>query len=202
MSVRASSVSLPVLPLFDGAVRRGVGLGNGHVDFSGWVLAVTRPGAARMPNGIECELDLPAGIPVWLGGGRLEAAGFSVLAGPGWNPVPVPAHRLSAVPRLVPDPVRLAGRGGGLTPAGDDLLAGYAAALTLYHGRRLEAEAIAGAASARTNSLSATLLRHAARGELPEPAHALLERGDPGPLHRFGHSSGRALMVGLALGCG
>ena len=155
-----------------------------------------------MPNGVECELRVGLGALAWIGDGRLESAGFQVLPGPGWDPVPKPTFRLSVKPGFVPDPRQLAGRGGGLTPAGDDLLAGYAAALTLFHGRRAEAELIAVVAAARTTSLSGTLLRHAARGELPEPAHALLERGDPEPLRHFGHSSGRALMVGLALGCG
>jgi hypothetical protein len=95
----------------------------------------------------------------------------------------------------------LAGRGRGLTPSGDDLLCGYASGLVLWHGRTEQAARIAEAAAARTSLLSATLLRCAARGELPEPAHALLARGDPAPLRRFGHTSGSALLVGLALAC-
>src|SRR5437588_64061 len=117
------------------------------------------------------------------------------------DPIPTARVRLAIEPRFQPDPERLAGRGGGLTPAGDDLLAGYAAGLVLFHGDRRAAHAIALAAAPRTTALSATLLRHAARGELPEPAHALLEHGDPNPLRTFGHSSGRALLVGLALAC-
>jgi hypothetical protein len=109
--------------------------------------------------------------------------------------------RLRADPPLAVDPRALAGRGGGLTPYGDDVLAGYAAGLVLWRGAREAARAIVDAAAPRTTLLAATLLRHAARGELPEPAHALLERADPEPLCRFGHSSGRGLLLGLALAC-
>ena len=199
--MRALSVSVPVLPLLSGSVRRGVGMGQGYIDFGGHVVALTRPGRPRMPNGIECDLWVEAGDLVWLGAGRLESAAGCVLPGPAWDPVPAPRFRLAIERRFVPDPLRLAGRGGGLTPSGDDLLAGYAAGLVLFHGRSSEAVAIVRAATPRTTSLSATLLRHASRGELPEPAHSLLELGDAGPLRGFGHSSGCALLVGLALAC-
>lgn len=197
----AESVSLGVAPLFGGPLRRGRGLGAGYLDFDGFVLALTPPGRPRMPNGVECDLRVEAGQPAWLGEGVLEAGGRSVLPGTAWNPVPEPRFRLAVHRRFVPDPLRLAGRGGGLTPSGDDVLAGYAAGLVLWHGRRAEAAAIAELAAARTTRLSATLLRLAAEGALPEPAHRLLEDGDPEPLRGFGHSSGRALLVGLALAC-
>jgi hypothetical protein len=194
-------VSLPLLALFDGRRRRGLGLGAGYIDFEGEVIALTRPGRPRMPNGVECDLEVAAGVPAWIGEGRLEAGGASVLPGPPWDPIPSPRARLSISPRFVPEPWRLAGKGGGLTPAGDDLLAGYAAGLVLFHGLHERALEIALEAGPRTTALSATLLRHAARGELPEPAHAFLEYGDPRALCGFGHSSGRALLVGLALAC-
>jgi hypothetical protein len=81
------------------------------------------------------------------------------------------------------------------------VLAGYAAGLFLWRGARVQAQAIADAAAPRTTLLAATLLRHGAHGELPGPAHALLERGDSEPLCRFGHASGRGLLLGLALAC-
>lgn len=184
-----------------GPLRLGRGLGLGYCEFDGYVLALTTPGKPRMPNGLECDLDVPAGAPVWIGGGRLQAAGRSVLPGPDWEPVPVPRYLVRLDATFEQDLETLAGRGAGLTPAGDDVLAGYAAALTLYQGRGDEARQLAERAGGRTTSLSATLLQHAACGELPEPAHHLLERGDPEPLRSFGHSSGRCLMLGLALGC-
>jgi hypothetical protein len=176
-------------------------LGLGYCDFDGYVVAVTPSGVPRLPNGLECDLPLASGATAWIGEGRLESGGRSVLPGPTWDPVPLPRYRLELSSDFVPDPVLLAGRGGGLTPAGDDILAGYAAGLTLFQGRAAEARELAFVAAARTTSLSATLLQHAAEGELPEPAHALLERGDPEPLRRFGHSSGRCLLLGLALAC-
>jgi len=199
--VRARSVSASVLPLFEGPTRRGLGLGGGHIAFDGFALSLTRPGHPRMPNGVESDLVAERGQLCWLSDERLEAGGRVVLPGPAWDPVPTPRVHLLVDPRFSPRADQLAGRGGGLTPSGDDLLCGYAAGLVLWHGRSAEAAAIAGTAAALTTLLSGTLLRHAARGELPEPAHALLERGDPEPLRSFGHSSGRAILLGLALAC-
>lgn len=202
IACRARSVSSAVLPLLRGPIRDGIGLGLGYVDFDGYVLAVTRPGGPRMPNGIECELAVAAGQHCRIGEGWLVVGPKGVLAGDVWDAVPVAKvmPRVEPGDLFEPDVERLAGRGEGLTPEGDDLLAGYAAAIFLFHGRALEAAALAEAAAPRTTRLSATLLRHAAVGELPEPAHALLERGDAGPLLRFGHTSGRCLMRGLAAG--
>jgi hypothetical protein len=47
--------------------------------------------------------------------------------------------------------------------------------------------------------LSATLLRLAANGHLPEAAHRLLEDGDPEPLLSWGATSGSGLLAGLGL---
>ena len=178
-------------------------MGHGYVSLGDQVLALSPPGLSRMPNGVECELTVPARRPVLVGEGRVEAGGdvLRVSDGERWDPVPRPRVRMWARHPLRPDPALLAGQGPGLTPGGDDLLVGYAAGLVLWHDRRSEAEAIAVVAAPRTTLLAATLLRHAARGELPEAAHALLERGDPEPLRRFGRSSGRLLMLGLALAC-
>ncbi len=201
MTVRARSVSLAIMPLFGGARRDGVGMGHGYVDLGDRVIAITRPGAPRMPNGIECEVDVARGELCGIRGGALAVRDVLVVPGPIWDPVPEPRVILHPSSRFVPDPLVLAGRGDGLTPAGDDLLAGYAAGLVLFQGRQSEAHALAETAAIRTTALSATLLRHAARGEVPEPVHALLEEGDPCPLLAFGHTSGRCLMFGLALAC-
>jgi len=197
----ARSVSRSVRPLLEGPVRHGVGLGRGYVAVGDYCLALVPPGLPRMPNGIVCDLVVAVGEPVRVGAGRVSTASASTALGPDWDPVPVPRIQLMIANRFTPDPVALAGRGDGLTPAGDDLLVGYAAGLVLFHGRRDRATAIAEAAAPRTTLLSATLLRHAAVGELPEPAHAFLEGGDPQPMLRFGHSSGRAMLMGLALAC-
>lgn len=197
----ARSVSVSLRPMLEGPVRHGIALGRGYVAVGGYCIALVPPGLPRMPNGIECELPLEPGAPVQVGGGCISAAGVCVVPGADWDPVPVPNIRLSTEHRFVPDPMTLAGRGDGLTPAGDDLLVGYVAGLVLFHGSCEAAAAIADVAAPRTTVLSAALLRHAANGELPEPAHTLLTVGDPRPLLRFGNSSGRAMMHGLALAC-
>lgn len=121
------------------------------------------------------------------------------------------------------DTVRsLVGLGAGLTPAGDDLLAGAMAGLVvfgaaldrpdvrslgLYLGRE-----VAGHAAA-TTPLAADLAQHAARGALIQPAAELClaladERPDAGGavrtaidrLLRVGHTSGRDLAEGLVMG--
>jgi hypothetical protein len=101
---------------------------------------------------------------------------------------------------------RLAGRGEGLTPAGDDVLAGYAAWRWAQNVPvALSAEACA--------PLGREYLRCAERGELPEPAARVLEAiraGDPQAAARrarglaeWGASSGAALLWGIAAGaCG
>ncbi len=112
----------------------------------------------------------------------------------------------------------LLGNGPGLTPEGDDYLAGALAAT------RLLAEALgferpqgllagvsvplAKLAEARTTTFSASLIRCALRGQVAEPAGALLRaltgRGDVAGSHlaliRVGHTSGPALAAGIALG--
>ena len=195
----AASQTPAVRRLLEGPLSSGVALGHGHVDFGGYVVSVTPPGRPRMPNGLECAFQLQAGDQVLIGEGLMRAAGQAVRVGPDWDPRPSIEGVVAGSPGPAPDPMRLAGRGPGLTPDGDDLIAGYAAGLTLLHDLEEEATALAEAAARRTTSLSATLLRHAARGELPEPAHAYLEHGSESELRGWGHSSGRMLLRGLRL---
>ncbi len=198
-TVRARSVSFAILPLFDAPRRDGVGMGQGYVQLGDHIIAITRPGAPRMPNGIECDIGVARGEPCAIRGGALLVRDVAVFPGPIWDPVPEPRIVPRTDSTFVPDPLVLAGRGEGLTPAGDDVLAGYAAGLVLFQRRPRDARAMVEIAATRTTALSATLLRHAARGEMPEPVHALLEDGDPLPLLAFGHTSGRSLLFGLAL---
>lgn len=105
----------------------------------------------------------------------------------------------------------LLGRGPGLTPEGDDLLAGFtAAAVTLGPGdwaRRCVAGVLGQRPRERTTALSATLLELAARGEVVEPARPLLDLGTDEAawrralrrLLRVGHSTGRAYALGIGL---
>ncbi len=102
---------------------------------------------------------------------------------------------------------RLIGRGGGLTPEGDDLVAGVAAVVAVAGWDEALREAwlaalIGGDLRRRTTSLSATLLELAARGMGPEPLQAWLA-GDASALARLeaiGHSTGRAIARGARAG--
>lgn len=110
----------------------------------------------------------------------------------------------------------LIGRGAGLTPAGDDVLAGVLAAGGVLAGA-LGADATAAAladlgryttprAATRTTALSVALLRHACRGEMAAPAAAVVRAvaagsDTAGPVARLltvGHSSGHDLALGIA----
>ncbi|GAC1567811.1 MAG: hypothetical protein NVS3B14_15000 [Ktedonobacteraceae bacterium] len=76
----------------------------------------------------------------------------------------------------------MAGLGPGLTPSGDDALAGFVAVMALLGPqpgvdaapREQIASIIASTAQTRTTRLSAALLTHAARGEVAEHVGALL----------------------------
>ncbi|HSR82809.1 MAG TPA: DUF2877 domain-containing protein [Streptosporangiaceae bacterium] len=107
--------------------------------------------------------------------------------------------------RLLTEPAAavaaLLGRGPGLTPAGDDALAGFLlGARAVGLDATGAAAAVATMASARTTALSAALLWHAARGECIDEVAAVVAKPS-GPvmrrLLRIGHSSGAALATGL-----
>lgn len=112
----------------------------------------------------------------------------------------------------------LLGRGPGLTPAGDDVLAGLVAGVSclaaalpapgttaLRHQVGRLGRAIAAEAVDRTTPVSAALLHHAADGEVAAPAAALLRaltgHGDPAIATRgllaVGATSGRDLTAGI-----
>lgn len=123
--------------------------------------------------------------------------------------LPVPPARLRAgiaafAAARIDDAVRLlAGVGDGLTPAGDDVLAGYAAA------RALPLSALA---AGRSSPLGLAYLRSAERGELPDVGARLLcaiRRGSPAlardavaGLTKWGRSSGLALGWGVTAALG
>jgi Protein of unknown function (DUF2877) len=102
----------------------------------------------------------------------------------------------------------LLGRGPGLTPSGDDVLAGLllgaAAFGTPQDGL---AEAIDADADARTTALSARLLRHAIHGDcVPELSTLIAALPDSyaveaatAALLRVGHTSGAALARGVVM---
>jgi hypothetical protein len=88
---------------------------------------------------------------------------------------------------------RLAGRGIGLTPTGDDVLTGVLYGLWVWGPDRELLQAIAESAAPYTTTLSGAFLRAAAAGEASYPWHRLA-RGDgnaAGAIVATGHSSGR-----------
>jgi len=101
----------------------------------------------------------------------------------------------------------LLGRGPGLTPLGDDVLAGWLVGRYAqgHRGGRVAA-AVLSDAHARTTTVSAVLLAHAVRGEaipaLCDHVAALGGLGGPASLtvlRAVGHTSGTGLALGVAL---
>jgi hypothetical protein len=186
----------------------GRGRAAAYGDDDGFVAVLTLEPPV-LPNGVQVR--------------RLPSVGDVVVArGRIWDPtlrvVAVelvadgPEDLVEAVVSRDPDRAalvgrRLIGRGGGLTPEGDDLIAGVAAvvASSPWPGALREAwlGALIGAdLRARTTALSATLLELAVRGMGPRPLQELVG-GDPRALDRLlalGHSTGRAIARGAAVG--
>jgi hypothetical protein len=114
-------------------------------------------------------------------------------------PAPLPADLVGTAP------ADLLGLGPGLTPAGDDVLAGML--VTPNQPRPPELLAVVRAAATRTTTLSATLLRHASLGYAVPPLVRLLDAmSDPtttdlgravDELLAVGHTSGAALAHGV-----
>lgn len=197
--MRALSIAPLAAKLLTGQQMTGVGLGHGYILFGNQVLALTPPGRPRMPNGIETDVVVAEGEAAVVGDGALRTATAKVEGGPLWNPRPLPRVTLSLRPQPQLQLDRLAGRGPGLTPLGDDIVIGYVAAAALNGASRPYVAALGAHTARRTTMLSATLLRLAAVGALPEAAHCLLLDGDPEPLLGFGASSGTGIAFGLAL---
>lgn len=135
-------------------------------------------------------------------------AGDCALAPPGGAPAACLASGLRALARgrVVEGVRQLAGHGDGLTPSGDDALAGYAACRHAA-GRPV---AISPLAEGRSSPLGLAYLRCAERGELPEAGVALLAAMHAGDraaasaaalsLRTWGASSGTAMLWGITAG--
>jgi hypothetical protein len=208
-----------------GVFRRAV-----YVRFGSRLLAICQADVASGPLHLRLSA-LPAvalGGRVVFEGGRLEAGSVTVEVAPDhrWDPAPVAAEALRHLARGAPDPdlgkflplvarrdlaglARLVGgRGPGLTPAGDDLLAGVLVIDALLHldhaGPRRAA-----VAAVITTDVAAAFLRWAAVGQCIQPFHRVvsaLAEGRPAreaearaELRATGASSGDALLQGLDL---
>ena len=108
-------------------------------------------------------------------------------------------------------PQTLIGRGEGLTPAGDDVLAGLLAAPMLVAPTRLSNRALASEIRLRlraTNEISAEMLNDAMEGLFIEPVVSLLSaiygNGDLQEavrnLYAVGATSGAAMFMGVLAG--
>lgn len=202
------------------------------------VLAVLTADAVRLPCALvlgTSRADLPLTSlrprgPVTVGSGRLAWTStdgpVAVAVAREWAPprprpvVPRPdlvaslSARVAALdcgvdasPLVVDD---LLGRGPGLTPSGDDVLAGYLLAAGAFgvDARPVRAVVLSRASTA-TTALSARLLHHAVRGEgiaeVVDLVHALGGGELKQTLARLlqvGHTSGAALATGVALAAG
>ncbi len=188
------------------------------------VLTVTAPTAVRLPASVVTGR-LPGPGPLLLDGdGILSEGGSTWQVTRWWKP---PRPRGLTGPRCVEhhvcfpagfpvppttydglDPAMLLGAGQGLTPAGDDVLAGALVAAHATDDPRLadwQQRTRRALASRTTTAVSRALLHHALDGyatpELAGYLTALCQGGDTtAALRRLvsvGHSSGRALLAGV-----
>lgn len=194
-------------------------------------VCLTTPAAVRVPCALVLGAGtplpaVPVGAAGLLDGGELSLGGLTYRPARWWRPVrprlpgPLPdlhpppldpdtavavdwLTRTLATGNPLAEPVAgLLGRGPGLTPLGDDVLAGALVTLVAVGSpaaTRL-AHAVLAEAFSRTTFVSAALLWHAARGEcVPQLAAALLT-GAPAAvaaLLRIGHTSGTGLAHGI-----
>lgn len=185
----------------------GAGLADG-----GEVLPVLTSDALALPTAVRLAVPSSA-TPVRLERGQCVVVGQGRIISPGLEVHVVRTVRPARVRRVLGcgthTPIStamvraLVGRGPGLTPEGDDELAGHllVRAATGGHAPDLEAELV------RTTALSASLLRAAAQGyAVPEVVayvdaavagdHAAARRLRPA-VAAIGHTSGEALLRGI-----
>lgn len=197
-----------------------------YVDLDGWCLGLVSATATRVPCALWSSLpDLShlASAPVRVSAGTLvvaeEAVHITRLAHPRLAPMTAAKRAPSALRHLtlkslggvvlprdgrltVEDAERLLGRGPGLTPLGDDILAGW---LATRHALGRPDATLTSAVRRRlgvTTLLSATLLDCALHGEalpqladwLADPTHHATEA-----LLAVGSTSGAGLLTGAEL---
>lgn len=174
--------------------------------------------------------------PVWVGEGAVRWAGphgpTTVVAAAHWQPPALAfgapdTHAVARAEALIaashvdigmcvdrdadPVPTALLGRGPGLTPSGDDVLAGYLIGARAF-GVRVESLAalVERDAAQQTSALSAQLLRNAAAGQCTPQLADLVAACVTGrhvdkavaAVLRIGSSSGAALATGLLIAAG
>jgi hypothetical protein len=173
------------------------GEGGAWLEVAGRRLSITgvRVWQGDLPDPVQLREALP------LAGDVLAAAPPSALLGDPWRQPLGRAEEALRRGDLLAAAAALGGRGPGLTPAGDDALAGILLARRALDGQGAEPLLLAAAKAARTTDLSAALLSWAALCAIAArektAATAALAR-----LCLFGSSSGADLLLGLGLGLG
>jgi hypothetical protein len=187
-------------------------------------LCLAGPAAVRVPCAVLLAAPPPAGLSGggWVGGGEFSIGAFHTRVTRWWRPprprsvaltsgVPTPLDRdleaalaglvdaLASGSPLASHVLRLLGRGPGLTPLGDDVLAGLLVTLVALGAPASDrlAATVSAYAPARTTFVSAALLHHAARGECVPELAAVLDGGGVDALLRVGHTSGAGLLRGV-----
>jgi hypothetical protein len=97
----------------------------------------------------------------------------------------------------------LGGLGPGLTPSGDDALAGLLLAARIRWSERAEPYLVGVAMQVQTHEISRQFVLWAARGQTIEPVHRWLRAGGEkaaAALASYGHTSGADLALGLLWG--
>lgn len=186
MNAASQSSSHLLSAVLFGPARHGTVLSRHDLLFGDYVVTLTPPRAPRMPNGIECRATAGSRARVAIGRGRLIIGRTEIGPGEDWNPTPV----FPPLPCLPAGPEPQAGglanwTGASPQDAVESLVAGYVAGLVLLHGQHKRAERVAVRVMQGLPPTQATLLRHAALGEVPEPVHDLLVRRDAGRLIGF-----------------
>ncbi|HTK65355.1 MAG TPA: DUF2877 domain-containing protein [Pseudonocardia sp.] len=194
-----------------------------YLRFPAGLFALTSAAAPPGPLHLRVAV-LPVlrpGQPVGITGAALSGPDWTVgLDAPTWiGTLPTPSPPAPAVTDSGdshPTPAGLAvlarawgGRGPGLTPYGDDLLAGALLATRARRGPAAALELSALASAVSTTAVAAAFLRWAALGQCIEPAHAWLgavaDRDQAGMaraaarLSAIGASSGHGLLTGMTL---
>lgn len=190
------------------AVHGPVAVGEDWLEVAGMRLPIAGadtwigplPDPARLRAGLLLAMEI------------LTSAPRSALLGDPWRPALLRAEAAIQRGELCGAAAHLAGLGPGLTPAGDDALAGILLAHRALLGAGAEPHLVAAARSGVTTDLSAALLAWAARGQAVEPVHDLLTAlaaddwagtvTAARAVASLGASSGADLLLGLRLGLG
>lgn len=204
MVLSSTAAELPLTQLAPLPERRhnaAATVGAGRVEWAGPAGVVTVAGAREW-------------APARVHFGRPSRVGVLALSSAAaGHDIGVEHDRVAALGRVGDDPAAqfvavaaLLGRGPGLTPSGDDVLAGFLLGARAF-GRAVPGglAAVATLARGATTALSAQLLGHAARGECVAEFAAVVAAltGRPaapdavGRLLAVGHTTGAALAVGL-----